>query len=121
MTRHIPESRYSVGKRDAEVVELTDIRYEYALLSAQLELVRNDPGLVSAGGEKRSDWILSFSLTSVADTLLAPTSVILQLAQANQFDTAIHAAQSLNIDMTELFEYLTIHCLRLALNPDLAM
>ena len=40
-----------MGKRDSEVVELKDMQYEYALLSARIELVREDPTLLSAGGE----------------------------------------------------------------------
>ena len=50
MSRHIPENKYAIGKRDAEVVELSDIQYEYALLSAQVELVKRSPTLLSAGG-----------------------------------------------------------------------
>ena len=50
LSKHIPESKYALGKRDAEVVELKDMQYEYALLSARVELVRRDPTLLSSGG-----------------------------------------------------------------------
>ena len=51
LSKHIPEDRYSTGKRDAEVVELADIQYEYTLLSAQIELVKRDPQILAAGGK----------------------------------------------------------------------
>ena len=51
LTKHIPEDKYALGKRDSEVVELKDMQYEYALLSARVELARRDPTLLSAGGE----------------------------------------------------------------------
>ncbi len=50
LSKHIPESKYAIGKRDAEVVELPDIQYEYALLSAQVELVKRSPALLAVGG-----------------------------------------------------------------------
>ncbi|KAJ3536697.1 hypothetical protein NM688_g6802 [Phlebia brevispora] len=104
LSKHIPESKYAIGKRDAEVVELVDIQYEHALLSAQLELVRRSPTLLAA-----------------SDVLLSPASVISKLAQANRFDFAIATAQSLNEDMSEIFERLTTQCLRLSRNPDVVL
>ena len=50
LSRNIPEERYSAGKRDAEIVYLSDMQYEYTLLSARLELIRRDPTLLSSGG-----------------------------------------------------------------------
>ena len=55
LSKHIPESRYTGGTRDVEVVELRDIQYEYALLVAQLELVQNDPRLLASIGARMSD------------------------------------------------------------------
>ncbi|KAH9950096.1 nucleoporin Nup120/160-domain-containing protein [Amylocystis lapponica] len=101
LSKHIPEGRYALGKRDAEVVELADIQFEYALLSARLELIRKDPTLLSAG-----------------ESFLTPHSIVLRLAQANRFNTAIATARSLNVDMSELFGYLAGQCLRLSRNPE---
>ena len=52
--------------------------------------------------------------------LSAPT-IVLRLAQANRFTLAMTTAQSLSVDMTDLFNHLTIQCLRLSRNPDTVM
>jgi nuclear pore complex protein Nup160 len=54
LTRHIPEDRFASGKRDSEIVKLSDIIAEYALLNAQVDLVRRDPGLLHSSGEHRT-------------------------------------------------------------------
>ncbi|KAI0347005.1 hypothetical protein BDW22DRAFT_1367225 [Trametopsis cervina] len=102
LSKHIPESRYTVGKRDTEVVELADIQYEYVLLAAQLELLRKDPRLLAS-----------------IELLLSPAAVVLRLAQAHKFDMAMSTAISLGVDMSDLFAQLTTQCLRLSRNPDL--
>ena len=51
LTRHIPEDRFASGKRDSEIVNLSDVIAEYTLLSAQLDLVRRDPALLHSSGE----------------------------------------------------------------------
>ncbi|KAI8984997.1 nucleoporin Nup120/160-domain-containing protein [Trametes punicea] len=104
LTKHIPESKYGLGRRDAEIVELKDMQYEYALLSARVEVVRRDPTLLSAG-----------------ELALPPTSLLLRLAQWNRFNTAMTIARSLNVDMSDLFGHLTNRCLRLSRNPDAVM
>jgi nuclear pore complex protein Nup160 len=52
LTKHIPEDRFASGKRDLEIVKLSDVIAEYTLLSAQLDLVRKDPELLRAIGER---------------------------------------------------------------------
>ena len=52
LTKHIPETSFSNGKRDSEIIELSDIVYEYTLLSARLELVRRDGSLLPTSGEQ---------------------------------------------------------------------
>ncbi|KAH9853874.1 nucleoporin Nup120/160-domain-containing protein [Lenzites betulinus] len=104
LSKHIPESKYALGKRDAEMVELKDMQYEYALLAARVELARRDPTLQSAGG-----------------LALAPDSIVLKLAQSNRFDTALATARSLDVDMTDLFGHLAGRCLRLSRRPDAVM
>ena len=39
-----------MGRRDSEVVALKDMQFEYALLTARVELAQRDPTLLSAGG-----------------------------------------------------------------------
>ncbi|KAI0092550.1 nucleoporin Nup120/160-domain-containing protein [Irpex rosettiformis] len=104
LSKHIPESSYTGGTRDAEVIELNDIQYEYALLVAQIELVQNDPRLLAS-----------------IELLRSPSGVVSKLAQLSKFDLAIATAKSLGVDMSELFTLLTTQCLRLARNPDLAL
>ncbi|KZT26905.1 hypothetical protein NEOLEDRAFT_1111428 [Neolentinus lepideus HHB14362 ss-1] len=104
LSKHIPEDKYAVGKRDSEIVELADIRYDYALLSARLELMRLDP---EAG--------------SVTDHLLSPSSIVMRLAQANRFITAMSLARSLHVDMSDLFSLVTRQCLRLSYDPDMVI
>ncbi|EMD40997.1 hypothetical protein CERSUDRAFT_43484 [Gelatoporia subvermispora B] len=101
LSRHIPENKFSMGKRDAEIVDLSDMQYEYTLLLARVELIRRDPTLLSSGGLQ-----------------LPPESIILRLGQRNCFDMAIASARILDVDMSDLFSHLTTQCLRLARNPD---
>ncbi|KAK7696575.1 hypothetical protein QCA50_001233 [Cerrena zonata] len=98
---HIPESRYSHGKKDAEIVQLSDIHYEHALLSAQVELVQRDPQFLPGGG-------LS----------LPPSSVILKLAQKGRFNTTLAMARTLEVDMSDVFAHLTNQCIRLSRDPE---
>ena len=50
LSQYIPENRFTTDARASEVVPLSDIQYEYALLLAQLELVKRDPKTLAAGG-----------------------------------------------------------------------
>ncbi|KAI0637706.1 nucleoporin Nup120/160-domain-containing protein [Trametes polyzona] len=101
LSKHIPESKYALGRRDAEMVELKDMQYEYALLAARVELARREPTLLSAG-----------------ELALPASSIVLRLAQANKFNTAMATARSLDVDMSDLFGHLTGRCLRLSRRPD---
>jgi len=101
LSKHIPESKFAVGKYDSEIIDLADIQYEYALLSARLDLVRKDPSLLTSG-----------------EFLLPPISIVLKLAQSNRFNTAMATARSLDIDMSDLFTHLTRQCLRISRSPD---
>ncbi|KAF8897169.1 nucleoporin Nup120/160-domain-containing protein [Infundibulicybe gibba] len=104
LSKHIPETMFSSGCFDTEIVQLSDIQYEYALLSAQIDIVRRDPTIISA-----------------KDFSLPASSIVLRLAQANLFNMAMATACSLAIDMTDLFIHLTGQCLRLSRNPDSVM
>lgn len=51
LTKHIPEDKFGGGKRDSEFIGLQDVREEYALLSAKVELIRRDPALLGHSGK----------------------------------------------------------------------
>ena len=55
---------------------------------------------------------------SWSELLLSPANVVLKLAQTNQFDRALSVAQSLNVDMADIFTHLTMQCMRLARRPE---
>ncbi|KAF8211558.1 nucleoporin Nup120/160-domain-containing protein [Mycena galopus ATCC 62051] len=99
LSKHIPESKFTPGTHDSEIVALSEIQYELALLSARMEIVQREPALSSFGD-------------------LPPESIVLRLAQSNRFSLAMATASSLKVDMTDLFAHLTTRCLRLSRNPD---
>lgn len=100
-------------------MELSDIRYEYALLSAQLDLITIDPQfLLSSGAQPSRFSILRPDSGGDPELLYHPTSIVVRLAQASRFNTAMAAARALNVDMTDVFVHLANLCLRLARNPD---
>ncbi|KAK1217352.1 hypothetical protein PQX77_019987 [Marasmius sp. AFHP31] len=104
LSLHTPPDRFLTGKYENEVIQLGDIQYDYALLAAQLDLIHKDPTLLAA-----------------SEFLLPPSSIILRLAQANRFGTAMATARSLNVDMTDLFAHLTTQCLRLSHDPEVVV
>ncbi|KAG6813445.1 hypothetical protein H0H92_010779 [Tricholoma furcatifolium] len=92
LIRHVPEHKFTPGRFDTDLIRLTDIQYDYALLAAQIDVIRRDPSILA--------------------------SPVLRLAQANRFTLAMTTAQSLHVDMMEIFSHLTGQCLRLTRNPD---
>ncbi|EIN10816.1 hypothetical protein PUNSTDRAFT_65808 [Punctularia strigosozonata HHB-11173 SS5] len=104
LSKYFPESSYSPGTRNVELVTKTDIEYEYALVSARLELVRREPSTIYDG-------------PSVLIRLLPPEAIVMRLSQANRFETAISVARSLKVDMSDIFSRLAGQCLRLGTNP----
>ncbi|KAJ7283368.1 nucleoporin Nup120/160-domain-containing protein [Mycena rebaudengoi] len=99
LAQHIPASRFTPGTHDSEIITLSEIQHEYALLSAQIDIIQREPALSSFGD-------------------LPPTSIVLRLARSNRFNLAMATASSLEVDMTDLFAHLTTQCLRLSRNPD---
>ncbi|KAJ7067941.1 nucleoporin Nup120/160-domain-containing protein [Mycena amicta] len=102
LSKHIPESRFTPGTHDSEVVSLSEMQYEHAMLSAQMDIVKREPALASF-------------------TDLPPESIVLRLAQAQKFNLAMATASSLEVDMTDLFAHLTTQCVRLSRDPDIVM
>ncbi|KIJ26033.1 hypothetical protein M422DRAFT_236708 [Sphaerobolus stellatus SS14] len=97
LSKHIPVDKYRLETRDAEVIELSDLRYEYTLVKSRLDLVKRDPNLLAT-----------------SQHFLTDAQIVSKYAQAGSYDYAMSAARSLDVDMTELFERLTLQCLRLA-------
>lgn len=95
--KRIPESKYTPGKYENVIIHLEDVQYEYALLSAQVDIVQRQPS---------------------AEFPLPPASIVLRLVQLNCFNLAMTTARSLDVDMSELFSRLTTQCLRLSRDPD---
>ena len=48
---YIPRERFTSSQRNIEIVKLPDVEQEYALLTANMELLRRDPTLMRHGGE----------------------------------------------------------------------
>ncbi|KAF8076014.1 nucleoporin Nup120/160-domain-containing protein [Lyophyllum atratum] len=101
LSRLIPEHRFTPGKFDSDIIHLPDMEYDYALLAAQIDILRRDP-----------------ALSASPEFLIPPPVIVLRLAQANRFSQAMATARSLKVDMTDLFCHLTGQCLRLSRNPD---
>lgn len=119
LTRHIPEDRFASGKRDLEIVKLSDVIAESTLLGAQLDLVRKDPELLRSSGEHGPACEYEeLNLIIMIATLRSPESVVLRLVQNNRFNLAMATSRTLEIDMTDLFSHLTRQCLRLSRNPE---
>ncbi|KAJ3777455.1 nucleoporin Nup120/160-domain-containing protein [Lentinula raphanica] len=101
---NIPESKYSPGKFENQIVQLKDIQYEYALLSAQLDIISRES-------------ILPPSI----EFFPHPSSIVMKMAQSNRFNMALATARSLEVDMSDLFTHLITQCLRLSHQPDLVL
>ncbi len=96
---HIPEPEYQPATRPAEVVELEDVRREYAIALARLHLAAKFPEVERT----------SFGLDGEA--------VVALHAQVAEFDRAFAAARTLGVDMAALFGAVTERCVGLALQP----
>ncbi|GAA5890373.1 hypothetical protein JCM8208_002795 [Rhodotorula glutinis] len=98
----IPEDEYdpAVASRPLEVLELTDLRKEYCLALARLQLADEFPELERT----------SFHLE--------PESVVALFSQLASFDQAFQAGRILDVDLSSLFEAVTERCVTLALHGD---
>ncbi|KAH8835198.1 hypothetical protein DL96DRAFT_1573284 [Flagelloscypha sp. PMI_526] len=98
---YIPESKYTVTRVEGEIVKLSDIRYEQALLIAKLDFVRvlpvdQHPNVIS----------------------LPPTGIVIWLAEYERYPAAFATAHALTLDMKDLFIRLASYCLRLPRQTD---
>lgn len=110
---HIPESKFSPDCKDFEVVQLSDMRQEHALVSARIELLRHYPEL-----NYHSTSRLILSLYVRPDGCLLGLSSAQDLVslyvRANNFDSALSTGRVVGADLKAAFVNLTTQCVRLA-------
>ncbi len=95
LTRYIPASAYSQRVREIRVVSVEDVRREYTLALARLELVKRYPDL------------------AYSTTVLRPSDAVLLFVNSDSFDSAFGMAWCLGVDMTPIFAALTIKAVAL--------
>ncbi|KAG6885255.1 hypothetical protein C0993_004112 [Termitomyces sp. T159_Od127] len=67
LTKYVPEDKFTPGRFDSDIIRLTDIQYDHALLSAQIDIIRREPAILSFP-EDTSDWLLNDDLASWSGT-----------------------------------------------------
>ncbi|KAI5124761.1 hypothetical protein M0805_005395 [Coniferiporia weirii] len=101
--RYVPEDKFTSGRRGVEIVKLFTIEQEFTHLTANIVLLRRDPGLVRN------------------EELSTPWVTVSKLTQAGLFDLAMYTAKALSVDMSELFQRLALQCLRLSTTSDMTL
>ncbi|SPO21243.1 related to nuclear pore complex protein Nup160 [Ustilago trichophora] len=96
LTRYIPASAYSQRVREIRVVSVDDVRHEYTLALARLELVKRYPDL------------------AYSTTVLRPSDAVLLFVNSDSFDSAFDMAWGLGVDMTPIFSALTVKAVALS-------
>ncbi|KZP00045.1 hypothetical protein CALVIDRAFT_320407 [Calocera viscosa TUFC12733] len=92
VTHHIPARLFAPGTQERELTRIEDIRREYALSLARLELL---------------PYLQELGTTGVS---LSPEDAVAAFAQFGLYDSAFRAAASLQIDMSGLFKDLARKC-----------
>ncbi|GAA5862780.1 hypothetical protein JCM8547_006543 [Rhodosporidiobolus lusitaniae] len=102
ITYQIPEHEFdpSVASRPLEVLELADIRKEYCIALARLQLAEEFPEL------ERTNFHLD------------PEAVVALFSQTGAFDQAFSAGAVLGVDLSSLFEVVAERCVSLSLHPE---
>ncbi|KAN0062019.1 hypothetical protein ACQY0O_006014 [Thecaphora frezii] len=96
LTSYVPSSLFDPSAREIRIVTLSDIRKEYALILARLELVGKYPEL------------------GYSTSTLRPSDAVLLFVNADRFDLAFTTAKSLDVDMTPIFANLATKCVALS-------
>ncbi|GAA5962589.1 hypothetical protein JCM21900_000955 [Sporobolomyces salmonicolor] len=101
ITYHIPDDEYdSSASRPLEVLELADIRKEYNVALARLQLAAEFPEL------ERTNFYLE------------PQAVVALFSQTGAFDQAFTAGRILEVDLSSLFEIIAERCVNLTVHPE---
>jgi nuclear pore complex protein Nup160 len=91
------------------------LQYDCALLRAQIDLIRNDPGLISSQGEFTNHLsMIDFLTLYFKDLLIPPALIVMRLANMDFYEKALKTARALEVDTTDVFTKLVVHCLRLS-------
>ncbi|BGP12916.1 hypothetical protein JCM10213_004335 [Rhodosporidiobolus nylandii] len=98
----IPEDEFdpSVASKPVEVFELADIRREYCVALARLQLAGEFPEL------ERTNFHLE------------PAAVVALFSQTGAFEQAFSAGAVLDVDLSSLFETVAERCVALSLHPE---
>jgi nuclear pore complex protein Nup160 len=115
---HVPEGKYSSRKHDGEIVHLSDMQYDCALLRAQIDLIRKDPSILTSQGKSICLLIQCSIHIFSTEFLIPPALVVMRLVNMNFYEQALTTARTLGVNMTDTFSQLTVHCLRLKNTPD---
>ena len=67
-----------------DVIRLTDLEYEYALLNAQADLIRRDPAILQNQGNSYYPSVLLNHSHYPTEFLLPPETIVLRLASSNR-------------------------------------
>ncbi|GAA5902148.1 hypothetical protein JCM6882_006713 [Rhodosporidiobolus microsporus] len=102
ITYHIPEEEFdpAVASRPLEVLELADIRREYTIALARLQLADEFPEL------ERTNFHLD------------PEAVVALFTQVGNFEQAFSSGRVLDVDLSSLFETVADCCVSLSLHPE---
>ncbi|KAF8760306.1 Nucleoporin [Rhizoctonia solani] len=101
LTVHIPEAKFNPDCKDFEVVQLSDMRQEHALVSARIELLGYYPELSY------------HSLSSSQD-------IVSLYVRANNFDLAFSTGRLVGADLGPAFVNLATQCMNLTASAELA-
>ncbi|TIA99298.1 hypothetical protein E3P96_02943 [Wallemia ichthyophaga] len=96
LTTHIPESEFNNESKTLEIVRIEDIRHDYTLVLARLQLAQEFPELTHA------------------NLSMAPEDIVALFTQRGLFSVAIATARTLDVDMTGIFTNLSSRCLQLS-------
>ncbi|PWZ01373.1 hypothetical protein BCV70DRAFT_198803 [Testicularia cyperi] len=96
LTRYIPAAAYSRQVKEIRVISVDDVRREYTLALARLELVKRYPDL------------------AYSTTVLRPSDAVLLFVNSDSFDSSFSTAWTLGVDMTPIFTALTTKAVALS-------
>lgn len=96
VTHYVPNQMYGPGKGPLELVRLEDIRKEYALICARVDLAKQYPELAAP------------------QSPLAPADAVALYARAEKFDQGLRLARALEVDASVLFQCVTTRAIKLS-------
>lgn len=123
MTFEIPDDEFdsTSSTRTPEIVELVDMRREYTVALARLQLAETFPELERTSASTHCAHInmqCTNSPLCLTDFSLEPEAVVALFQQTNAFDQAFVAGRILGVDLSSLFESITERCVQLSSYPE---